>query len=191
MNKFFKSLENFIDKAIPYLLIVLLVIIVVEIFYHDVAVKYHTVFEVLDWIIIAFFAIDLSFKFNRIRKIPTFFKKYWLEIIAVFPFFLVFRVLERFAGLYFAAQDLVLPQKILHEGVEAERLAKEARLVRESKLVRLFRPIARSPRLLKFTDRRAEKNFEKTLKKEEKRLEKEAGWFKKKFLMGLHFYRKP
>ena len=179
-------MENFVDKAIPYLLIVLLGIIIVEIFFHDIAVEYHTLITVLDYLIIAFFLVDLGFKFHRVKKIPKFFKKYWLEIIAVFPFFLVFRFFESFAGVYFAVQDLVLPQKILHEGVEVERI-----VARESRIARIFRPVARSPRLLKLSDKETEKDFEKTIKREERRLEKEASWFTKRIRMALHFYKKP
>ena len=184
-----ESLEKFVDKTIPYLLILLLGIIVIEIFFHDIAVEYHVYIEVLDYVIIGFFVVDLGFKFNRVKKVPKFFKKYWLEVIAVFPFFLVFRVLESFAGVYFAVQDLVLPQKILHEGVEVERIvARESRLARVSKF---FRPVARSPRLLKLSDKKTEKDFEKTIVKEERRLEKEAGWVKRKVGVALHFYKKP
>lgn len=191
MKRGFKLIEWFVDQAIPYLLIVLLILIILEVFYHETAVKYHEVIEIADYAIITFFVADLGFKLYRVRNVPRFLKKYWLEIIAVFPFFLVFRLLERFAGLYFAAQDLVLPQKILHEGVEAEKLAKEARLARESRLVKLIRPIARSSRLLKFADKKTEKNFEKTIEKHERIIEKGTGIVNKRLKMALHFYSKP
>ena len=79
-------------------------------------------------------------------------KHYWLEIIAVFPFFLILRLLEEF---YLIAEFGQNTQKYLHSVVEVQ---KESRLIieeaekvvargsRSRYFMRFLRPIARVPR---------------------------------------------
>ena len=103
------------------------------------------------------------FKYIRVRKVPLFVRKYWLDILAVFPFFLFFRVFEFAFGAWGQTA-----QSILHEGLEIEkegskvvreaekfakegsRVAREAekvgKLSRSQKFARFLRPIFRLPR---------------------------------------------
>jgi hypothetical protein len=88
--------------------------------------------------------------------LPDFFKHYWLDIIAVFPFFLIFRAFELFRGItLFASESTKEIQAALHvlfnvekELVTAERLAKfereivaVERLTRAERFARFLRPI--------------------------------------------------
>ena len=85
---------------------------------------------------------------------PNFLRRYWIEIIAVFPFFLVLRLIERFAAIASLGETL---QASLHETVE---VGKEGRILiqeiegtgKEASRLRYFsrfmRPLARIPRFL-------------------------------------------
>jgi hypothetical protein len=112
----------------------------------------------------------LTFKYNRVRKIPKFVRTYWLDILAVFPFVLVSRAFEGVCGLFIVGQTISqfgTTQQVLHEGLEIEKevsklgealsktakegetAAKEAtRIVKE---VEQTGKIARSTRFSRFT----------------------------------------
>src|SRR3989344_6612397 len=122
MKKWIHFVEVFVDKIIPLLLLVLLGILVIEIFFHELAVKYHLYIEIVDYFIILGFILDLIFKYLRIKNIPKFLKSSWLEIIAIFPFFLVFRLFES-AALFFsgAGETASSAQKAVHIGIGVEK----------------------------------------------------------------------
>lgn len=175
MKRWMHKIEVIVDKAITPCLLVLLVVIVLELGFHDFVEHYHLghYIEIADYIVIGVFVVDLIFKFNRVRKIPLFLRKYWLDIIAVFPFFLIFRAFELAAGAFSAAvsEGAQTAQAIVHEGLEiekegakllreGEKLAKEgsrigrwaerfSKLSRESRFMRFLRPILRLPRFAK------------------------------------------
>jgi len=177
MHPLLKKIEHFTDRIIPFLLIVLAVILVTEFFFKSTAETYHTEIIIADYVIIFFFALDLVYKFNRVRKTKLFLKKYWLDIIAVFPFFLLFRLIEEFLLFFRISQELGEGQKFFHIGLEAEKLAREERalrelaeLQRETQLTRtrLFARFFRLPRIIKVFP-----FYEKPIKKEIKVVEKD------------------
>ena len=92
MKPWLHKIEVIVDKLIPYLLIVLLFLIIGEIFYAEQVEPYSLFVSFVDNIVIVVFAFDLIFKYIRTKHFPEFLKKYWLEIIAVFPAFLFVRV---------------------------------------------------------------------------------------------------
>ena len=154
MEKWIRRFEILIDKLIPYMLVLLLGIIIIEFFFKDFAHNYHFWVELADYVVIIVFIFDLIFKYIHIRNIPRFLKTCWLDIIAVFPFFLVYRVFSEF---FVFGETLSKSQKLLHEGLElekegvkvlqeAEKLTKSSRSI---KLGRFIRPIARIPRFVK------------------------------------------
>ncbi len=188
MHRYLKKIEHFTDKIIPYLLILLAIILILEFFFKETAHNYHTFIIIADGIIIFFFTVDLIYKYNRVRHIKPFLKKYWLDIIAVFPFFLLVRAIEELFLLFRISQEVGEGQKFLHLGVEAEKIAKEERalselskLQKESKFIkeieagtklsrtRLFARFFRLPRLIKIFP-----FYEKPIKKEVKVIKKEA-----------------
>ena len=157
MQKWLKKLEVFVDKFIPYLIILLLFVIIIDLFYHDIAEHYKFQIALLDGFIVLVFLIDLSFKFKRAASIPQFLKKYWLEILAVLPFYLLFRALEIAIGFLELSGIIKQSQNILHTGVEIEKeislISKEAEEVekvgaRAKSFARTFKSISRAPRLL-------------------------------------------
>ena len=177
MHPLLKKLEHLTDRIIPYLLILLAIVLGVEFFFKEIAEKHYNLVLSADIIIIVFFSIDLIFKFNRVRKIKLFLKKYWLDIIAVFPFFLLFRVVEEVFAIFRISTELGEGQKFFHIGLETEKLAKEekalrelAELQKETELTRtrLFARFFRLPRLTKVFP-----FYEKPIKKEIKAIEKD------------------
>ncbi len=181
MHPLLKKLEHLTDRVIPYLLVLLALILILEFFFKEVAQKYYFFILSADILIVFFFTLDLAFKFNRVRKLKLFLKKYWLDIIAVFPFFLLFRVVEEIFVLFRLSPELSEGQKFFHIGLETEKLAKEeialreiAELQKETRLARtqMLARYFRLPRLIKVFPF-YEKPIEKEIKVVEKNIEKD------------------
>jgi hypothetical protein len=166
MKKVLKDIEMIIDASIPYLVILLLFIIITPFVAEDFYHHYESLFHSLDYMIIAIFALDLIFKYVRIRKFKPFLKKYWLDILAVFPFYLIFRIFEESYLFLRAGEQLTESQPFLHivanineapklfsETAEIQKITRETealgKIRRVNFLGRFARPIARSPRILK------------------------------------------
>jgi len=155
MKEYLHKIEVAVDKTIPYSLILLFFLIIGQIFFYNEIGPYHFYVSVIDGAIIFIFILDLAFKYVRIKSFPRFFRRYWLEIIAVFPAFLVLRVVEEFVAIANVGETI---QTSFHEALEIEkegkvlareieRTGKEASRLRY--LSRFMRPIARLPRFLK------------------------------------------
>lgn len=184
MKKWLHKIEAMVDKFIPYMLILLLGIIIIDLWFHEFAEHYHTYILLGDYLVIFVFVLDLVFRYNRIRKIKNFLKSCWLDIIAVFPFFLFFRLLEEVAGWFKLnmGAGFSTAQSILHEGVGIEKEgakifegiekgAKGGKIVESSKFTRFIRPIFRAPRFVKairFFEKPGKKNIKKNMQKKQK-----------------------
>jgi hypothetical protein len=192
MKPWLHKVEVIVDKLIPYLVLVLLFLILGEFFYKTFLEKYGFFVILADYVILTSFFVDLCFKYYRVRNFKVFLKKYWLDIIAVFPFFLLFRVAEEIYTIFRVSEEVSQGQKIVHTGVEVEKLVKEEKIVRElraieeeskvlkeieqgTKLSRtnfitnLFKPIEEVPRLTKVLP-----FYEKPIKKEYKEIKKDV-----------------
>jgi len=133
MKKWLHEVEIIVDRIIPYLVILLIFLIAIEIFFYSYAEPYIIYIEIADQFIIFVFVLDLIFKFNRVRKIKIFLKKYWLDILAVFPFFLLFRAVEELALLFRFEKELAEGQKIVHSGLEVQKIINEEVILKELK----------------------------------------------------------
>jgi len=157
MKIWLHKIEVIVDRSIPYIIIVLLFLIIGELFFYEQVQPYIKWINLTDNFVVGVFVIDLIFKYIRIRNIPKFFRKCWMDIIAVFPFFLLFRLFEELGILLGLGERIGSAQLIFHEGVEIEKEAegiikegeKISKVSRTRMAVRFIRPIARSPRLLK------------------------------------------
>jgi len=161
MKLWMHKLEYLTDKIIPYLVFILLILIILDFFYHEKTIPYENEILLLDYFIVIIFIIDLSFKYYRVKNAKLFLKKYWIDIIAVFPFFLLFRLVEEVLILTRIRESLIESQKIIHSGVEVGRIAREiqeeerilreiqeaSRLERTSLFTRILRPLERIPRI--------------------------------------------
>ncbi len=179
MKEWIHKLELIVDKLIPLLLILLLIILTLEFVYHEYAEKYRLYLEIADYFIILVFVVDLGFKYNRIRNMKKFIRESWLDIIAVFPFFLVFRLFEVIFGI---SETTAQIQKVIHIGVNVEKEigegAKEASIIAEEaskasraeRFTRFLRPLSRSVRFLKFVNKDVRKEAGKRIAEAESTL---------------------
>lgn len=157
MHKILEYIEHIVDKSIPYLVILLLFVIIGDVFYHEYMEHYHLYVLIFDYFILVVFMADLIFKWFRIRHFTTFLKKCWIDIIAVFPFFIFFRLIEEVVAIFAIGETIKEAQHILHTGVELEKEAshiiqsveKAGKVSRVRMAARLIRPLQRLPRLLK------------------------------------------
>jgi len=144
MKRWLHKIEIFADRSIPYALVLLLFLILGEIFFSNKIEPFTFYVSVIDAIIIALFVVDLAFKYVRSKSIPKFFKAHWMEIIAIFPAFLVVRIFEEFIIIANLEETILLSQ----EGLEVEARA-GTRASRLHYFSRFVKPLARLPRFLK------------------------------------------
>ncbi len=148
-------IEKFVHKAMPFMLALLAVLIIMDL--ANIADQYNNQLLYLDYMIVTFFVADLWFKWVRTKNMVTFVKLYWIDIIAVFPFYTVFRVYAIAAELAAAGEST---QKILHEAIllretrvlkelEYTKLARETELLKLAREGRFIRVAARALRLLR------------------------------------------
>lgn len=107
MEEFWKNLEKFFDRMIVPALLVLIVIVVADVFFTDYKYVYEQQFFYADLFVIFVFVGDLSFKFKHAKSTKKFFRHEWLEILAVIPFFWVFRLIESVARVGELVQEIV------------------------------------------------------------------------------------
>ncbi|MBS3159681.1 hypothetical protein J4436_02740 [Candidatus Woesearchaeota archaeon] len=156
-----KKIEVVVDKIIPLLLVILLFVIIAELLFKEEINNYIVYIDIFDMFLIIIFSVDLMFKYSRTRKMKFFFKRYWLEIIAIFPFFLIFRLYEGFALFFGNLWEFVLPsQKIIHEGLVVEKIVAE-----DSRMVKIIRPLMRIFKFGELKEKKKRKDFFRDLKK--------------------------
>ncbi len=158
MSRFLYISEAIVDRIIPYILILLLLIILGEIFYPAKFERYDFLINIFDLFIVFVFALDLSFKYRRMKMLHQhgFIRKYWIDIMAVFPFYLVFRIVEEGAiitrfteseKMELLVRDAI---KLEREGTELiSKIEKSGNISRTGLINRLFKPALRIPRFLK------------------------------------------
>ncbi|RME78514.1 hypothetical protein D6774_00920 [Candidatus Woesearchaeota archaeon] len=165
MHPLLRKLERIVDDLIWPALIVLLVIIIVELGFPHLADKWESLIHVADNSIILLFTVDLAFKWYRTRKLKKFLRKYWLDILAVFPFFLLFRTIEGIRALLGNSLEIgERTQRVLHGGIELEKegaqiireietgvkeTSRAQRASRSTRFARFIRPLFRLPRFAK------------------------------------------
>lgn len=153
---FFKKVEYIVDKSIPFTLILLGILLIIEFFFVEIAEEHYLVISILHNLIVFIFILDLIFKYLRIRKFKKFLKECWLDILVVFPFYLVFRVIEEIILITRAGEEVTRFQGIFHLGRESSEVVKELesagkieKLERMTRLRRFLRPLLRMPRMIK------------------------------------------
>lgn len=145
MRQFWEKIENYNARLIPYALVALLIIIVVELFIPIENPTAEISIKAADYLIIAIFIIDLIFLAIRARSIRIFFRHYWLDIIAVLPFGLVFTALERVYLSLGLVEQVTVGQSIFHESLETEKFLKSGKLARSFKAgIRSVRVLTKS-----------------------------------------------
>ncbi len=146
MHPFWEKVEHYNSKLIPFALVLLLGIIVYELFLHIENHAVELIVKTADALVITVFVIDLIFLASRARSAKFFFKNYWLDILAVFPFVIFFNLIESAYRIIVATERLTLGQAILHETVEVSRGAKG--LAEGGKFARFLRIFIRMLRVV-------------------------------------------
>ncbi len=75
MHPTLRKIELLVDKSIPYLLVVLIIITLVDVFHAEVAKEYLHTIEFVDNAVIAFFIADLAFKYKRAQNTAVYKKQ--------------------------------------------------------------------------------------------------------------------
>ena len=147
---FLGKLERFTSRSIPVWVILLTIILILENpFWIIISLhEYEPWIGIADGLIVLFFVLDLVFKWYTVRHWKQFLKLYWLDILAVFPFYLIARVWISVRSVLVVGEEIGESQRVLHEFLllrEGE-LIKEARLAKEAELLKETRPFIRALR---------------------------------------------
>ena len=137
LSAFWEKVEHINAKLIPYAVFLLAIIIVVELFVEIHSHFLEEIIHIVDYLIIAVFVIDLCFIFYHVRKWSIFFKRFWLDILAVFPFVLFIRGLGSLFRFFRISEQFFFGQTLLHEGLEVRKAAAVARGQKMAKYMRL------------------------------------------------------
>ncbi len=146
MHDFWEKVEHYNTKLIPPAIVVLFFVIVIELGFKDFAHHYHIPLKIIDGLVIAIFVIDLIFLGIRSKNTRFFFKNYWLDMLAIFPFGIFFTVVTRLYRAALVTQRVIIGQAILHESLEARKGISAA--ARTGRLARIVRIGARSLRVI-------------------------------------------
>ena len=151
MRKYLEKFEKLIDKLILPSLIAVFFIVITALLFSDFYSQYKTIINILDNLVISIFVIDIGFKVYRAKEWDNFLRQHWLEIVAVLPAFMFYRIIE---GFFIALEYVEKSQHVAHllEGARSGRFAAfigGGGLPRSERLARFIRPLSRSPRLAK------------------------------------------
>jgi len=165
-EKKYGKLINFVEKAIPWLVLVLLAVIIGE-FGHDInhfieSMGFHEwiwlnnfsdylhhheiIVVVVDYVIISFFLMDLYFGYWKYATNVQFVKGKFIDILAILP-------VGAFTG---TIKLTTQAQEVFHAAIDSERIAvrslEASRISKASRSVRLFTRIPRFLRVFKLRD---------------------------------------
>ena len=151
LRKALRWFEHFTDKVIPILLVALGIVLILEnpLWTLVHLEEYEPWITIFDYTIVTFFVADLIFKWFKVKKLSTFLKLYWIEILAVFPFYFIFRLYTRLGTLLRISSEIREAQTAAHEAllIREASLIREAELAKEVRLLRETRPLVRALRL--------------------------------------------
>ncbi len=134
--------ERLNSKLIIPSIVVLMIVIVYDLFFHTTYPAISLMIRILDSTVLVVFITDLFFLALKAKSTTFFLKNYWLDILAVFPFSLIFRVVSQFSEAISLTERVALSQTIVHEGLEVEREA--AAISKGGKATRFLRVITKS-----------------------------------------------
>jgi len=148
--------EIFIDKMVPYALMFIIIHLLLNLFYVETIHRYEEFIIFLEFFLITFvLGFDLIFKYRRSVSKKYFFRHHWLEIAAVFPFMLIFRLVEEaylISRLVPVEVSVSSTQMVLHDikGISSgARIIQDAELAGRASRVGTFGKIARIPAFIR------------------------------------------
>ena len=134
---FWEKVEHYNSMLIPPAILGLGAIIIAELFFHPESHFWQEVIHIGDMIIIAIFVIDLAFIYYHVRNWVIFFKRFWLDILAVFPFILFFRAAGSVFRFFRIAEQFIIGQTLLHESLEVRKAVAASKAQKFAKYLRL------------------------------------------------------
>lgn len=161
--------EIFVDSLMPFAILALIIIIVADIFFSKFSKQYSLFIDLIDLAVIWLFAMDMIFKLKHAKSIPRFLREHWFYIIAIFPFFLVIRLLERFYQISLSAAS---SQTTILLGRYISTFLKESRILKGIEIFRFLNISARLVRAFYFYENpkvRHKINIRKLLKVKKKK----------------------
>lgn len=161
MHHFWKKVEEINHKLLFPAILILLVIIYFELFVHTENEQLKLGIHVADYLVIAIFVLDLIFLAIHAKSTKFFFRNYWLDLLAVFPFGIMFGFLEGVSALFRASEEVAVGQAMFHETLEASKAAARAerfaKIGKELKVgVRVLRVVSKSRLFTRFQRRKVE-----------------------------------
>ncbi len=141
MHPFWEKVEHYNSKLIIPAVVLLLFVIIFELFLHIENHILELLVHIADYLIIAVFVIDLVFLGIRSKNTRFFFKNYWLDLLAVFPFVFLSKIIR-----LFTTKGFVVGQAIAHETIEVGKAS--SKLGKLTKFSRFLRIGARIIRIL-------------------------------------------
>lgn len=136
----FSDIHSLTDFLLPYAIILLAVDLVINLFFFEIYSIYNFYFLILQWSCLSIFFSDLLFKFFRASTIPQFLKTSWFDILAIFPFFLIFRMFEALGLIGTLSGAVSEAQGVIGTGSDIERRAH---------FERFLKPLLKTPRFAK------------------------------------------
>ncbi len=169
MPPFWEKIEHYNSRLIlPAVGLLLLVIIYELLTYFEIIYFENRALELalegIDYLIITIFVIDLIFLAIKAKSTKFFFKNYWLDILAVFPFVLASKAI---GGIFriFALTEVEVGQAILHESLEVSKVTAEAeKIAKVEKAAKLGRGIKLGARLVRIFSKTVPRFKRKKLK---------------------------
>ena len=140
LKSFFTTIHTITDFLLPYAVIFLGIDLFFHLFFSNIYMNFEIYFSILQWSCLSVFFSDLVFKFSRATTIPQFLKTSWFDILAIFPFFLVFRVFETIGILGTISGTVGDIQGVVGTGSDIERKAH---------FERFLKPLLKTPRFAK------------------------------------------
>ena len=139
------KIELFVERTIPFLVIILLLIIFAEFgdyighFFEKMfhyAEEHHSAIIIIDYVIISFFAVDLYFAFFKKSTLWRFLKAHFVDILAIIPVTFFLRIYVTASTI---AESVSAGQKVTHVISDIPKVIEATRDV--EKLVKVERAL--------------------------------------------------
>ena len=116
LHRFLSICEKITDVSIPFWLIVIAIILILQNPFWTIVEldHYEPWISIIDNLIVLFFATNLVFKWFRVRHWKQFLRFYWLDIVAIFPFYLIARLWIRLSTVARVSEEIGEGQRVLH-----------------------------------------------------------------------------
>ncbi|MDD4983365.1 MAG: hypothetical protein PHH82_00810 [Candidatus ainarchaeum sp.] len=124
LSPFLKKVDRINSRIMPLVLVLLIFVIFYSIFGNTKLPGMQLVFEIIDILVIVVFGTDLIIIYKRSKNVRFFFTHHWLDILAVFPFGLIFGAINRTYLIFAETEKILVGQAIVHEAIKGDKMVK-------------------------------------------------------------------